>query len=49
MVVSDRFVFKNKKDITHNALVSALSDEARLKALTQGKRISAFNPNYWSA
>ena len=36
-VVRDRFTFKNKKDVTHKALVSALADEARLKALHAGQ------------
>ena len=29
----DRFAFKNKKDITHKALVVALADEARVKSI----------------
>ena len=29
--VRDRFAFRNKKDITHEAMVAALADEARLK------------------
>ena len=36
-VVRERFTFKNKKDVTHNALVSALANEARLKALHAGQ------------
>ncbi|MCL5124218.1 MAG: hypothetical protein M1511_06935 [Deltaproteobacteria bacterium] len=36
-VVRDRFAFKNKKDVTHKTLVSALADEARLKDLHVGK------------
>lgn len=36
-VVRDRFAFRNKKGITHKALVTALADEARLKDLHAGK------------
>ena len=36
--VGDRFAFRNKKDITHEALVSALADEARVKAIHAGQK-----------
>jgi AAA+ superfamily predicted ATPase len=42
--VRDRFAFKNKKDVTHKALVSALADEARLKALHAGQTKIGFLP-----
>ncbi len=42
--VRDRFAFRNKKDITHEALVSALADEARLKALHAGQTRIGFLP-----
>ncbi len=35
--VRDKFRFRNKNDITHNALVTALADEAMLKDLHVGK------------
>ncbi len=43
-VVRDRFAFKNKKDVTHKALLSALADEARLKAVHAGQTRIGFLP-----
>ncbi len=43
-VVRDRFAFKNKKDVTHKALIMALADEARLKALHAGQTRIGFLP-----
>ncbi|MGO8878463.1 MAG: AAA family ATPase [Desulfomonilaceae bacterium] len=43
-VVRDRFAFKNKKDVTHKALITALADEARLKALHAGQTRIGFLP-----
>ena len=42
--VRDRFAFRNKKDITHEALVSALADGAKLKALHAGQTRIGFLP-----
>jgi AAA+ superfamily predicted ATPase len=42
--VRDRFAFRNKKDISHKALVAALADEARLKALHAGQINIGFLP-----
>ena len=40
--VRDRFAFRNKKDITHAALIAALADESRLKALHAGEKNIGF-------
>jgi hypothetical protein len=40
--VRDRFAFRNKKDITHKAAVSALADEARLKSSHAGLKNIGF-------
>ncbi len=40
--VRDRFAFRNKKDITHKALVEALADEARVKAIHAGQKSIGF-------
>jgi SpoVK/Ycf46/Vps4 family AAA+-type ATPase len=40
--VRDRFAFKNKKDITHKALVEALADEARIKMSHAGLKNIGF-------
>ncbi|MGO9737053.1 MAG: AAA family ATPase, partial [Desulfomonilaceae bacterium] len=42
--VRDRFAFRNKKDITHKALVLALEEEARLKELHSGQTKIGFLP-----
>jgi hypothetical protein len=42
--VIDWFAFRNNKDITHETLVSALADEARLKALHAGQTRIGFLP-----
>ena len=41
-VVRDRFAFRNKKDITHKALVGALADEAKVKACHAGDKNIGF-------
>jgi transitional endoplasmic reticulum ATPase len=41
-VVRDRFAFRNKRDITHHALVTALEEEARLKDCHAGLRNIGF-------
>ncbi|MGO8878310.1 MAG: hypothetical protein ACLPVO_01405 [Desulfomonilaceae bacterium] len=41
-MVRDRFAFKNKKDITHKALVTALADEARRKMSHAGVKNIGF-------
>ena len=41
-VVRDRFAFRNKKDITHKTLVTALADEARLKDFHLGVKNIGF-------
>ncbi|MCL5124488.1 MAG: ATP-binding protein [Deltaproteobacteria bacterium] len=43
-VVRDKFRFRNKKEVTHEALVSALADEARVKALHAGQTRIGFLP-----
>ena len=40
--VRDRFAFRNKKDVMHKALVGALADEARLKAINAGVKNIGF-------
>jgi transitional endoplasmic reticulum ATPase len=40
--VRDRFAFRNKKDITHETIISALADEARLKDCHAGVRNIGF-------
>ena len=40
--VRDRFAFRNKKDITHQALLTALADEARLKDCHAGVKNIGF-------
>lgn len=40
--VRDRFAFRNKKDVTHKALLMALADEARLKGCHAGVRNIVF-------
>ena len=40
--VRDRFAFRNKKDITHEAMVASLADEARLKDCHAGVRNIGF-------
>ena len=40
--VRDRFRFRNKKDITHEALVGALADEARVKGFHAGQKSIGF-------
>jgi hypothetical protein len=42
--VRDRFAFRNKKDITHKALASALADEARVNACHVGQINMGFLP-----
>jgi SpoVK/Ycf46/Vps4 family AAA+-type ATPase len=42
--VRDRFAFRNKQDITHEALIAALADEARVKALHAGQTRIGFVP-----
>ncbi len=41
-VVRDRFTFRNKKDITHQALLTALEEEARIKACHEGVKNIGF-------
>jgi transitional endoplasmic reticulum ATPase len=41
-VVRDRFAFRNKRDITHNILITALEGEARLKASHEGVKNIGF-------
>ncbi|MCG6535369.1 MAG: ATP-binding protein, partial [Syntrophales bacterium LBB04] len=41
-VVRDRFAFRNKKDITHKALVMALADESRIKMSHAGVKNIGF-------
>ena len=41
-VVRDRFAFKNKKDITHQALLIALEEEARIKDCHAGVKNIGF-------
>jgi DNA replication protein DnaC len=40
--VRDKFAFRNKKDITHKALVGALADEAKVKAIHAGQKSIGF-------
>jgi transitional endoplasmic reticulum ATPase len=40
--VRDKFAFRNKKDITHKALVGALADEAKVKACHSGEKNIGF-------
>jgi hypothetical protein len=40
--VRDKFAFRNKKDITHKALVVALADEARVKECHAGQKNIGF-------
>ena len=40
--VRDKFAFRNKKDITHKALVEALADEAKVKAIHAGQKSIGF-------
>ncbi|MGO9738831.1 MAG: hypothetical protein ACLPVO_15570 [Desulfomonilaceae bacterium] len=40
--VRDKFRFRNKKEVTHEALVAALADEARLKELRAGQTSIGF-------
>jgi SpoVK/Ycf46/Vps4 family AAA+-type ATPase len=42
--VRDRFAFRNKKDLTHEALIAALADEARVKGLHAGQTRIGFVP-----
>jgi SpoVK/Ycf46/Vps4 family AAA+-type ATPase len=41
-VVRDRFAFRNKRDITHQALLTALEEEARIKACHEGVKNIGF-------
>jgi transitional endoplasmic reticulum ATPase len=40
--VRDKFAFRNRKDITHKALVDALADEAKVKAIHAGEKNIGF-------
>ncbi len=40
--VRDRFAFRNKKDVTHKALVAALENESRLKMVHSGQKSVGF-------
>jgi hypothetical protein len=41
-VVRDRFAFRNERDITHNILITALQEEARLKTSHAGVKSIGF-------